>query len=525
MVINIASKEADLKIDQVHARGDVLLLAGETTDTSASILNVAKDDTVANIQGEAISLIASNTIGTSDKSVTFNQTNTDKEVDFLSIKDMYLKGLDDAYDTNAGTIISREGSANIEFSGNTIIDEITAAKDINVVTRGAALQIHKLGSVPETPVDYYGPNADITPENATIKALDINTRTRLDNTMIDGVNHWADSRVVINEGRLQKGGTLNVVADRVYANGVQSKINKDGFSKIENDATKPFEGEDLTLTHKAVRPDDVTDIGHDKDERNYYYPEGDGDFTDGSTNVDPDDGVVDATPLEIEGKDPGPDQPDPPGPDQPDPPGPVDPDEPDPPGPVDPDDPDRPNPPVDPDDPNGPIDPNPDDPSPLGYQYLYKQRTMEHNIGAMDKRQTMRFNVNSNNIPLSLAPNDQVASVVDISRGGVAVTHNETLKVGDVVPVQITYGDVQINTDIKVVSATKNRAGAEFVNLDEATANNILYMNILIEDSIAQAKLQKQHQMEMQAAQELEQQIDSVARPFDIENDNLSLIK
>ena len=150
---------------------------------------------------------------------------------------------------------------------------------------------------------------------------------------------------------------------------------------------------------------------------------------------------------------------------------------------------------------------------------------MDHNIEAMDKRQTMRFDVGGNSIPLTLAPNDQVESVIDISRGGVAVTHNETLNVGDVVPVQITYGDIVIDTDIKIVSATKHRAGAEFVNLDEATANNILYMNILIEDSIAQAKLQKQQEMEMQSVQELEQQIDSVARPFDTENDNISLIK
>ena len=151
---------------------------------------------------------------------------------------------------------------------------------------------------------------------------------------------------------------------------------------------------------------------------------------------------------------------------------------------------------------------------------------MEHNLEAMDKRQTMRFNVGGNNIPLSLAPNEQVASVVDISRGGVAVTHNNTLNVGDVVPVQITYGDITIDTDIKVVSATKNRAGAEFVNIDEATANNILYMNILIEDAVAQAQLQKQQtpvQVEQRPAQDSDYLKDTVARPFDILADNLSI--
>jgi len=441
-VINIASKDSDMNINQINALGDVLLLAGETTDTSASILNAAQDDAVANVQGRGISIIASNEIGSADKPLTFNQTDTRNEVNLLSIKDMNVKGLDDAYDTNAGTVISREGTANIEFSGNAVVKEVTAAKDINMTTRGAALQIKTLGSVPATPVDFYGENADITPENATIKALDINTRTRVDNTMIDGVNHWADSRVVINDGRLQDGGNLNVVADRVYANGVQVHFNKDGYSKIANGATNEFEGEDLNLVGSAVRPDDVTEIGHEQNERNYYYHAGDGDFTDGSTNVDSDNGVIDATPLKIE--------------------------------------PTR----------QGGTNPNPQTQNPnndttqMAYS-AYKQRTVENTTNATDKRQTMRFNVNESGVPVSLGANDMVDSVVDISRGGIAVTHHNTLKVGDVVPVHLTYGNIDVRANVKIVSATRDRAGAEFVNLDEATANNILYMNILLEETMA----------------------------------------
>jgi hypothetical protein len=63
-----------------------------------------------------------------------------------------------------------------------------------------------------------------------------------------------------------------------------------------------------------------------------------------------------------------------------------------------------------------------------------------------------------------------------------AVAHNNSLKVGDVVPVSIAYGDLNINTDVKIVSATDRRAGTEFVNLDQATANKILYMNIMLEE-------------------------------------------
>ena len=57
------------------------------------------------------------------------------------------------------------------------------------------------------------------------------------------------------------------------------------------------------------------------------------------------------------------------------------------------------------------------------------------------------------------------------------------VKVGDVIPVQISYGDLNINADVKIVTASDVRAGAEFVNLDRATANKLLYMNILLNEA------------------------------------------
>ena len=77
--------------------------------------------------------------------------------------------------------------------------------------------------------------------------------------------------------------------------------------------------------------------------------------------------------------------------------------------------------------------------------------------------------------------NSAVESVIDISRGGLALKHHKGLKVGDVFPVEIECGDLHVNADVKIVSATDRRAGAEFVNLDEAAANKILYMNLLLE--------------------------------------------
>ena len=118
-------------------------------------------------------------------------------------------------------------------------------------------------------------------------------------------------------------------------------------------------------------------------------------------------------------------------------------------------------------------------------KYTYKQRVVDYNVNSIDKRQYMRFSTNDNKNPVHLADNSQIDSLLDISRGGIAVTHHNDLKVGDVVPVQISYGDLNINADVKIVSASDRRAGAEFINLDQATANKILYMNIMLEEQTA----------------------------------------
>jgi c-di-GMP-binding flagellar brake protein YcgR len=82
--------------------------------------------------------------------------------------------------------------------------------------------------------------------------------------------------------------------------------------------------------------------------------------------------------------------------------------------------------------------------------------------------------------------NDNINRLLDVSRGGIAVNHNNTLKVGDVIPVHLTYGDLDIQANAKVVSATTTRAGAEFVDIDQGVANQLLYLNMLLERNAKQ---------------------------------------
>ena len=186
------------------------------------------------------------------------------------------------------------------------------------------------------------------------------------------------------------------------------------------------------------------------------------------------------------------DQPDPPPPagddddDQPDPPPPAgddDDDQPDPPPPAGDDDDDQPDPPpVTPDPPKPPVieDEGDDEPDVDAIKQTWKKEYTDY-IEVIDKRQYMRFDTEYNQNPVAFNSDSSASGILNISRGGVQLSHNKSLKVGDVVPVHIKYGDVEINTDVKVVSATDRTAGAEFVDLDLATKNKILYLSLLDE--------------------------------------------
>ena len=297
VVVNIAGFNSDLNIDQVKADGKVLLTTADFDENGKgySILNASTDPTKANVEGKGIALIASDRIGDKDNKLTFNQTagqfnkagldlenltyepTAEYGVDMLAINDINVKGQDDKYDTHVCTMISREGTIDAEFSGDTYIREITADKGLKVVTRGAELVIDNLGKVPNTPVDYFGPNGDIVPDEVVLKALDINPNTRVDMEEIDGVKHWANSHVIVKDGRVDDNPRVHIVGDDVYAGGYHFHMGKDrnpeGKAYYEVDdrtAMETVSGEAPKIRVEAVRPGDVTSIGRDKDERNYY---------------------------------------------------------------------------------------------------------------------------------------------------------------------------------------------------------------------------------------------------------------
>ena len=115
-------------------------------------------------------------------------------------------------------------------------------------------------------------------------------------------------------------------------------------------------------------------------------------------------------------------------------------------------------------------------------QAVYKQRVVSDRVDSIDKRQYMRFGGEEAQDLITFESTDDVIAISDISRGGVSLKHNKKLKVGDVVPVHLTYGDLEINANVKIVSASDVKAGGQFIDLDQATANKLLYLSLLEKD-------------------------------------------
>ncbi len=484
-LINMASLDKNMNINRIHSDGRVILLADDSQNkgqTRYDILNKAVDNKVPNVQGTGISIIASGNIGETENKLTFIQKNAtfgsisdqldyvagnhENGVDMLAIGDINVKGLDNPdgtkNDTYVCAMISRTGDINAEFSGNTYIGEITAQKNINIVNRGKDLFIDSLGIVPSYPNDYYGPNGNITPENVKITGLDLGTP--------ENPNNQADSTVVVKKGKIAGQGKgrpdeqdLTITADNAYAGGYHFHNGKDrvpGKSYYEEDSRtskleNPTPDTDVSIRAKAVRPDDVTGIDRQEKERNYYYG--------GSSQGDEPNYDVDGKPLPEEQK--GTDKDDDnlvvPDPDKPEP-GPEPDDEPQ----------------------DEPTQVTSDD----TYRQLWNQRVLEDNVPSIDKRQYMRFDTVNTDIPIQFeSATADVGNLMNISRGGVQVSHNGKLKVGDIVPVHVKYGTLDFDAQVKIVSANDVRAGGEFVNLDSATKNKLLFMNLMIEEYV-QAK-------------------------------------
>ena len=77
---------------------------------------------------------------------------------------------------------------------------------------------------------------------------------------------------------------------------------------------------------------------------------------------------------------------------------------------------------------------------------------------------------------LEIETSENVKGIYSLTKESIFLKHDNSLKVGDIVPVELRYDDIDVTVDAKVVAANNVQAEAEFINVDAATANKILYL-------------------------------------------------
>ena len=93
------------------------------------------------------------------------------------------------------------------------------------------------------------------------------------------------------------------------------------------------------------------------------------------------------------------------------------------------------------------------------------------------KRQNIRFSLAKDDEEVKVA-NKRIISILDISKGGLAVEHDGTLQKGEEFMINLSYHNITASPEVKVVRVNGNKAGLKFINMDNATANKILYINL-----------------------------------------------
>ena len=127
--INYRAKGSDMHIDAIKADGDVTLIADDNNKTINIINNATDKSNSPNIESDKITLISNGSIGTKDNKITFNQKRG--SMDVLANGDINIKALASSRNlsSDVNNLISRTGSIDAEFGGNTHIKNTTAEKN------------------------------------------------------------------------------------------------------------------------------------------------------------------------------------------------------------------------------------------------------------------------------------------------------------------------------------------------------------------------------------------------------------
>lgn len=99
-----------------------------------------------------------------------------------------------------------------------------------------------------------------------------------------------------------------------------------------------------------------------------------------------------------------------------------------------------------------------------------------------EKRNYIRYGIKDLKKPVVIdKTGTDIQSLINISRGGVAIKTKTPTSIGQIIPIKLVYEDIAIDTVAQVVFTQGNIAGAQFINSDKQTENNLLYLSIRLD--------------------------------------------
>lgn len=99
-----------------------------------------------------------------------------------------------------------------------------------------------------------------------------------------------------------------------------------------------------------------------------------------------------------------------------------------------------------------------------------------------EKRNYIRYEIKDLKKPVVInKTGTDIQSLINISRGGVAIKTKTPTSIGQIIPIKLVYEDIAINTEAQIVFTDGDIAGAKFVNIDKQTENNLLYLSIRLD--------------------------------------------
>ncbi len=262
-LINLRGYYTDLNLKEVTSDGDVILTAADwnTPDlrptpkndeeyfTGYSILNASENGSPIN--GQNVSLISSNTIGSADKKMVINQdtlTNNGAKVSIEGENNVYVDLKTNSNNPlHIDSIISKRGDIDLTNATNSIINYITSGGDLHILETGKELTIYNIGGNAIGFDDILYPHDNIgngtnaaVPQSIEIEVLDAlggsdaNSTLKIYTAYVQGRNK--------GQGEFDSNGRqiadVSLMADNIYVNSanakdssVTTKKNPNGFKQ------------------------------------------------------------------------------------------------------------------------------------------------------------------------------------------------------------------------------------------------------------------------------------------------------